>query len=381
MPAKGALVGSLLLAISLVSALELPLPKPGEGNVRQVHAIFRHGERTPADTYPKDPHINQAFSPVGWGQLTINGKRQVYAQGQWLRDHYHNLVGDDYGAAHAQSTDVDRSLMTAQLVLAAMFPPATYQEFAPGLRWQPVPVHTTPLKYDNLLLVREPCPRYYEERDRVKAGAPNTELLQKNKELLDKWTELTGLKVDNLDEVQSLYSTLVAETRYNLTLPEWTKAYFPDAFINMTSYSFLINVQTPLLLRLKAGPLVNKVLADFEKEAAARQKVKLYLYSGHDSTVANILAAFGLYKAPYIPGYSALVLLELVEPTPGHFAVRVFRRTEEKPEPEPLKIQGCDFECPLEKFRELTEPIRPVNWYEECKAVSKDFVPPPPPPP
>lgn len=32
--------------------------------------IARHGARTPVDTYPNDPHINDTFYPVGWGQLT-----------------------------------------------------------------------------------------------------------------------------------------------------------------------------------------------------------------------------------------------------------------------------------------------------------------------
>lgn len=32
--------------------------------------VFRHGIRTPADTYPKDPYIKETFFPVGWGHLT-----------------------------------------------------------------------------------------------------------------------------------------------------------------------------------------------------------------------------------------------------------------------------------------------------------------------
>jgi len=71
--------------------------------------------------------------------------------------------------------------------------------------------------------------------------------------------------------------------------------------------------------------MLNKIVADFGKVVANKQKFKIFFYSGHDSTVANILMALGMYKPPYIPGYNALVLLELVEPTPGQFAVRVNR--------------------------------------------------------
>lgn len=35
-----------------------------------VSQVFRHGPRTPADTYPTDPHINQTFHPFGWGHIT-----------------------------------------------------------------------------------------------------------------------------------------------------------------------------------------------------------------------------------------------------------------------------------------------------------------------
>lgn len=32
--------------------------------------VFRHGARTPADTFPTDPHINNTMEPYGWGELT-----------------------------------------------------------------------------------------------------------------------------------------------------------------------------------------------------------------------------------------------------------------------------------------------------------------------
>lgn len=31
---------------------------------------MRHGARTPADTYPNDPHVNETFKPYGWGHIT-----------------------------------------------------------------------------------------------------------------------------------------------------------------------------------------------------------------------------------------------------------------------------------------------------------------------
>lgn len=46
--------------------------------------MFRHGERTPADTYPSDPHKDFDFYPYGWGQLTNVSNLSIYIISQAL---------------------------------------------------------------------------------------------------------------------------------------------------------------------------------------------------------------------------------------------------------------------------------------------------------
>ena len=48
------------------------------------------------------------------------------------------------------STDVDRCLMTAQAVLAGLYPPEGVHGGNEDLPWQPVPVHTTPKRSDQV---------------------------------------------------------------------------------------------------------------------------------------------------------------------------------------------------------------------------------------
>lgn len=59
-----------------------------EENVKYAAIIYRHGDRTPVDTYPTDPWKNESLWPVRFGELTNIGKRQHYALGQWLRRRY-----------------------------------------------------------------------------------------------------------------------------------------------------------------------------------------------------------------------------------------------------------------------------------------------------
>lgn len=138
--------------------------------------FFRHGQRTPADTYPKDPYVNFTFEPYDWGQLTNvsrcarngsfcthfanlhflpqKGKYSVYEQiGLWLRERYGRFVGATYRAknVHVQTTGVSRTQMSMQLVLAGLFPPqGTALQWNRRLDWQPIPYFSEPLSQDTV---------------------------------------------------------------------------------------------------------------------------------------------------------------------------------------------------------------------------------------
>ena len=52
-----------------------------------------------------------------------------------------------------RSTDVDRTLMSAQCNLAGLYPPEANQSWWPekaNIYWQPIPVHTVPIETDNV---------------------------------------------------------------------------------------------------------------------------------------------------------------------------------------------------------------------------------------
>lgn len=45
-------------------------PNTTASTLELVHIVFRHGARTPVDTYPNDPYVNDSFTPTGWGHVT-----------------------------------------------------------------------------------------------------------------------------------------------------------------------------------------------------------------------------------------------------------------------------------------------------------------------
>uniref|UniRef100_A0A3P9NM32 Lysosomal acid phosphatase n=1 Tax=Poecilia reticulata TaxID=8081 RepID=A0A3P9NM32_POERE len=105
--------------------------------------LFRHGDRSPVKAFPTDPHQESAW-PQGFGQLSQVGMRQQYELGQYLRTRYKDFLNESYIRHEilVRSTDVDRTLMSAEANLAGLYPPKGQQIFQPSLKWQPIPVHT-----------------------------------------------------------------------------------------------------------------------------------------------------------------------------------------------------------------------------------------------
>lgn len=132
--------------------------------LRFVTVLYRHGDRSPIKAYPTDPYQESAW-PQGFGQLSQEGMRQHFELGRFLRKRYTGFLSEDYERheIYIRSTDIDRTLMSAEVNLAGLFPPNGSQIFNPDLKWQPIPIHTVPEDEERLLAFPvENCPRYQE---------------------------------------------------------------------------------------------------------------------------------------------------------------------------------------------------------------------------
>ncbi|XP_044743315.1 venom acid phosphatase Acph-1-like, partial [Chrysoperla carnea] len=160
--------------------------------ILQVHVSFRHGDRTMnfSESYPTDPNRNildKTIYPLSEGQLTNAGKQRAYKLGKMLRKRYNTFLGDLYDAEIVQvlSTDFDRTKMTAQLVLAGLFPPSKSQQWDDQLLWLPIPVDYVKKKEDKFLRRQNKfCPTYIHELKRV-LNESTVKILTDNKDLIE----------------------------------------------------------------------------------------------------------------------------------------------------------------------------------------------------
>lgn len=232
-----------------------------------------------------------------------------------------------------------------------------------------------------LLLVRTPCPRYYEALDEVFGLAGVQQALSENEELFSELTNLTGTPIKTPDDVQSLYSTLRAETEHGLKLPAWTSDYYPDRLINMTEMSYIYNVYTAELQKLKGGPFIRKMIGEQEQKKMGTLKPesrKMIMYTGHDSTIVNILASLNVWEKQ-LPNYGIMALFELVrDKISGEIGIQMYLKKDVKSGAVPLTLPGCEHFCPFDEFVSKINGVIAGDAIEDCKPKDENFSTPSP---
>ncbi|XP_065372417.1 prostatic acid phosphatase isoform X3 [Calliphora vicina] len=341
-----------------------------KGKLVFAHVLYRHGDRTPIEPYPTDPWRDLKYWPTGWGQLTNIGKQQHYHLGQWLRKRYSSLLSDTYNKdeIYVRSTDVDRTLMSALSNLAGLYEPIKKDVWDPAIHWQPIPVHTQPEKTDAVLAGKAACPAFEYALSALKDSPEMQTLNDRYAYLYNYLSKYAGIKIDSLEAVQRINNTFFIEELYNKTLPEWTKKVYPSTDMTYISdFTFSINTYTRQMARLKTGPLIKEMLERFVDKSKGKLNPNrsLWVYSAHDTTVANVLNTLKLYDV-HSPPYIACIMLELRLDDKLQPYVSIFYKNTTA-EPVPLFIPDCGVACPLNKMFTIYSDILPKDWESECK--------------
>lgn len=140
------------------------------------------------------------------------GKHQHLILGRWLRQRYNDLLPEIYSPddIFVLSTDVDRTLESAEANLAGLYPPKKIQVWD-TIPWMPIPVHTVPAKEDGVLSAKKYCARYQYEFEKVLTGHEIRRIDKANRELYQYLSDKTGKKVSSVKNVEHVYDTLFIE--------------------------------------------------------------------------------------------------------------------------------------------------------------------------
>lgn len=104
-----------------------------------------------------------------------------------------------------------------------------------------------------------------------------------------------------------------------------------------------------------------QIIADTKNKILSSDKEgrKMYLYSGHENNIAELLMSLGVFQ-PHIPNYGAYLVLEIHQ-IGGVFGVKILYENHSEEGYKLLKMPGCDEFCPLEYFMEYTKDLMPAE--------------------
>ncbi|XP_060584387.1 lysosomal acid phosphatase-like [Ruditapes philippinarum] len=354
----------VFLSISLVSVVF------ADSTLRLVNLVYRHGDRSPVVIYPKD--INQVDKwPQGLGWLSKLGEQEQYRLGQWLKDRYMStgFMNNTYRREEilVHSSDEDRCLMSAYSNLAGLYPPDVDQQFNPAIKWQPIPVFTRPKPEDNMLNMGEYCPRYNDLLQQTLSSHAVTEEEIKNKPFYEFLGKMTGFDHENISNIWQIADTTYCEKAHGMNVSSWINDTVFQKLRELEAYQFTLLFYTPEMSMLKGGPLLSQFIKNMNnKKTLKTLKTKMFMYSAHDTTVAALLSALGLYDKKS-PMYTATVIVELHEKPANNYYVNIFyKNVTDNSTAYKLTLPKCTADCPLDDFIRLTQWGVPTDWLKQC---------------
>ncbi|EFN76082.1 venom acid phosphatase Acph-1 [Harpegnathos saltator] len=363
------LVQSMVLGAFLIG---LAACANSDMELQLLHVVFRHGDKVPHrefQNYPNDPYRDHSYYPMGNGDLTNEGKMREYKIGTMLRERYDQYFGPDYWPAkiYARSTEVPRTQLSLQLVLAGLFPPSKRQTWNPHLPWIPAWTFFVPYETDNLLFPHF-CHRYQEEYRRFLQLDSTKKMINKYKNVMDYLTDHSGKLINSTGAVSHMYNLLKEEAAQNLTLPRWTENVFPNPMQEIIELDFKLRSYTKTLRRLNGGMLLRKMMDDIKEHQAEKlsKDKKAFLFGSHEVNVAAVAYALGTNE-PAVPAYGSAIILETHRDKEGFYYVRVLLWTGVTEQVIVQTIPGCAELCPLEEFLNIVKDILPNDEEYYCR--------------
>ncbi|KAG7210240.1 hypothetical protein KM043_011788 [Ampulex compressa] len=336
-----------------------------------LQVIFRHGNRNPLkgdEIYPNDPYVNYTYPPEGYGALTNTGKMTEYKFGQYLHKRYGAWLGPIYSDKIVKfyASHKDRTVMSAELAAAALFPPAKEQMWNPALHWQPIPVWTVSADEDKRLFDVPQCPNFWKMRKELEEKNPHLIAQRwRYQPLYDYLSLHTGSNITQ-ELTFVLRQFLFAQLDIGLTLEEWTHAVFPNGALDAAAtYDMIIQSYTRQMKQLMGGIWLRKWLHHVDKylSLASKDEPKAVFYAAHELNIAGILNALNCFDNK-IPWYAASLMFELHEED-GDLYVKIVHK--DKDVVRTLEVPGCySTMCPLKVFRRIVAPLIPADPQQLC---------------
>uniref|UniRef100_A0A0K0FPH8 acid phosphatase n=1 Tax=Strongyloides venezuelensis TaxID=75913 RepID=A0A0K0FPH8_STRVS len=360
-----------------------------------VQVVFRHGQRAPILTYPKDPYKDHDWG-VPLGTLTKRGIQQHVELGKALRKRYmieKQFLSKTYKSSEiiARSTDKNRTIESARANLRGLYNTDDVSK---------IPIITTFFQIPKPWNGGRSCPKYNNLIEKKKASYEGT-FYKNNRVLLDSLKKATGIERMLMTDFAELYDTLKVQRLLKCKLPRFLKKhYYKLKYLTKQIYKLYDGLpafkhfpEDTLLMRVNEGPLFKNILDNMDLKLKKykrpkpvsglnykylhpqlKETTKYVSYSAHDYTIANLFALMGVKKfmdkKALRTFFTATLFFELYKNSIGEHEIKILfsRKGGKNILDITHKVKGCkkNKPCLLEDFKEALKDRIPRNVYTEC---------------
>lgn len=326
-----------------------------ESQLKLIIVLIRHGDRTSFHYFPT---IASSRNRVP-GQLTGIGMRQEYNLGKQFRDELiakNKLLSAQYipGEIQARALALDRTLMSAQLFLMGLYPPGT-GPFDSPMRFQPIPIFTTPIKQDALLHAGSQCPaadNYIKSHVYATVTWKNKE--KKYQAQLKKWSAIAGENI-TLKNISTLEDPLNVALIHHWKIPTGFSKEDIHQIFYLYNWGKSTTYASQTIGRLLGGNLLKAIIDHIQNALHGNNNPKFILYSASDTNIMELMSAMG--KPLMInPHYASYLEFKLYQD--GTLSV-IYNGI-------PVSFSECDTHCTVQQFQSDVKAGIPRNWQKEC---------------
>ena len=360
--------------------------------------VCRHGSRAPTDYNAYDA----GKWPWGRGELTPTGMRMHYLNGVEFRNRYvdgYKLFGPAFNESeiYVRSTDVNRTIESAQSQLLGLFPQGpileseTLKQLAvppiaidnlndmiellgdSALRfgYQPVPITVTQTKLDYMLRgwAYSTCPRLLEIADEVeKTPAWQANVTDYEKNWQPQLNTAMGYNV-SFDAAGYLADAFICDKTEGYSIPAGISNDLYEQMLAINNQSMNI-IYTDEGQKLSCSAFFEELGTRLNDTVHDRTSLKFSFYSAHDIDVSAFLHCLNSTKAGPQPPFASTLLFELWNDT-GDYTVQTIYNDDI------LIIPGCNevARCDLDTFLGILQDKVLPDVAESCK-LQNPSVPP-----
>ncbi|EFA83971.1 component of the counting factor complex [Heterostelium album PN500] len=311
---------------------------------RQFRKVYLPGR----NFFPGNCSLGQ-LTDLGFAQHSQLGTtfRQLYVQKYGLLSEHLNL-----SEVWVRSTDVYRTVQSAQSELTALYPPPPNAASMIDV----IDIHTMDDYHENMSPNTVLCPALNTLYNNLTSLPVYQQFIQQNAQLQQ--TIMSTLGEPNFPGWSSFMDYFFALQCHGFPLPDgitddlvqqvYEASFFTESYpFGSESYS-----------RLAMSSFLQEVVQNIENFLSGASPLKYVLFSGHDDSVGPFVNLFGLYKI--WPAYASHVEMEIWQDNTGDYYLQF------KYNGESYTLPTCNgVMCPIQTFLDLSYSLMVPDYIDD----------------